>query len=145
MKKTIIFICLIGLSIPLMLTSQDAVDTWKGTELESEFYSVDLMIYRISPHPDGYRIEYYQPNGELFAVYASMDWFEDNQGGPGQIVWGDGEQYPYMTIFYKAGAISHIRLYLFDNQYHTSWGVLDRNKDYSEKFNIPFESFTLNY
>ncbi|MDC7224409.1 MAG: hypothetical protein PQJ60_11765 [Spirochaetales bacterium] len=144
MKKAIIIISLLGLIIPF-LTAQDAVDTWKGTDKESEYYSVNLMIYRISPHPDGYRVEYYQPNGDLFAVYLPLNWFEQGNTGPGQIVWGEGPQYPYMSLYYKDGKIDHMRLYVIDNEYHTSWGTMDRSKDYSEQFGIAFEDLKLEY
>ncbi|MDC7220470.1 MAG: hypothetical protein PQJ59_11040 [Spirochaetales bacterium] len=144
MKKAIIIICLLGLIIPF-IAAQDAVDTWKGTEVESEYYSVNLMIYRISPHPDGYRVEYYKPNGELFAVYVSLDWFEQGNHGPGQVVWGQGPQYPYMSLYYKDGKIDHMRLYVIDNEYDSSWGTLDRSKDYSDKFGVAFEDFKIEY
>ena len=143
MKRAIIIISLLGLIIPFTLAAQDAVDSWKGTDLESDYYSVNLMIYRVSPHPDGYRVEYYQPNGDLFAVYMPMDWFEKGNTGPAQIVWGEGPQYPYLTAYYKEGKVDHVRLYLIDNQFHTSWGTMDRTKDYSEQFAVSFEDFRL--
>ncbi len=145
MKKAIIIMSLLGLIIPFALTAQDAVMTWQGTDKESEYYSVNLMIYRVSPHPDGYRVEYYKPSGELYAVYMPMKWFEQGNQGNGQVVWGNGPQYPYMTIFYKDGKIDHMRLYVMEDEYHTSWGTLDRTKDYSDKFGVAFEDFRLEY
>jgi len=145
-KKAIIFMILIGISIPFALSAQDAVMTWQGTDKESEYYSVNLMIYRISPHPDGYRVEYYKPNGDLYAVYMPMEWF--GRGGSvasGQVVWGNGPQYPYMSVYYKDAKIDHFRLYVMADEYHTSWGTLDRTKDYTEQFSTPFEDFRLEY
>lgn len=146
MKKILITIFLIGLILPFTLSAQQVVDTWKGTDLESEFYAVDLMVYRVSPHPLGYRVEYYKPSGDLFAVYCPLSWFEKGSAGPAQIVWGDGQQYPYMSLYYKEGKIDHFRLYVKDNQYDTSWGTLERNNaDYEEKFSGAFEDFKIEY
>jgi hypothetical protein len=144
-KKRFIIISLLGLILTSTLTANDAVDTWKGTDKESEYYSMNLMIYRVSPHPDGYRVEYYKPSGDLFAVYLPLDWFEQGNSGPGIVVWGDGPQYPYMTVFYKDGKVDHMKLFLIDNQHHSSYGTLDRTKDYTDRFSIPFEDFKLEY
>ena len=146
MKKILIMIFMIGLTIPFTLTAQQAVDTWKGTDLESEFYAVDLMIYRVSPHSSGYRVEYYKPNGDLHAVYCPLEWFEKGSAGPGQIVWGNGPQYPYMSLYYKESIIDHFRLYVIDDQYHTTWGTLEANNpEYAEKFDTSFEDFKVEY
>lgn len=146
MKKILVTIFLIGLIIPSALSAQAVVDTWKGTELESDFYTVQLMIYRVSTHPMGYRVEYYKPNGDLFSVYCPLEWFEQGQTGPAQVVWGEGTQYPYMSLYYKDGKIHHFRLYLIDNQYHTSWGTLERaDSEYEEKFDVSFEDFSIEY
>ncbi len=106
----------------------------------SEYFFKTVPITRVYSHRDGYRIVYRRSNMELAVLYVPDDWFQFTPGagqrGKGELVMADDPSYPYMSIFWKEGEFSHIRLYLNSNKQHISWGDLDNPENYSDKFEI---------
>jgi len=102
---------------------------------DSDYYPKTMSINRIYPHELGYRVDYIKANRTLGTFYAPNDWFR-KAAGYGEIVYGQGAQYPYVTFYYKDGKIHHFRLYVVNNFSDMSWGVLRKDNDYTDKFNI---------
>ena len=100
----------------------------------SEFYPKTMAINKVYPHTMGYKVEYIKSNRTLGSFYAPTSWFK-KAAGYGEIVYGQGSQYPYATFYYKDGKIDHFRLYLVSNFNDISWGVL-RGSDYTKQFDV---------
>jgi hypothetical protein len=108
----------------------------------SSYYYVNVPIERIYPYRKGYVIDY--PTSAVLGIartYIPLEWFED---GPrketgevprGEIILlGSGKSWPYLTVYYKDGAFSHVRIYVRKERSHESWGGIPLNVNLDDKF-----------
>lgn len=102
-------------------------------ENESDYYPKTLQIARIFNHAKGYRVDYIRQDYTVGTFWAPVEWFR-GAASTGEIAFGTGRAYPYVTFFYKEGTVDHFRLYLIENPAHESWGLLDPNVDYTGEF-----------
>jgi len=135
-KKILYILILTVLLSPLFLAAEST---------ESEFYSVDLMVTMVSPHPMGYQVVYYDRYAKLHEVYLPLEWFKGNPAGKAEIVYGRGKSFPYLSLYYRNAELDHIRLYVFDSDTHPSWGTLSRQVDYTEEFSVSFEDLEIEF
>lgn len=105
-------------------------------ENESELYPKTMQIHKIYNHSNGFKIEYVKSDYSLGSFWAPIEWFRGTNS-TGGIAYGEGGAYPYVSFFYKAGEMSHFRLYLVENPAHESWGSLDPGTDFSGEFPDP--------
>ncbi|MCK5737335.1 MAG: hypothetical protein KAH21_12695 [Spirochaetaceae bacterium] len=102
-------------------------------ENESEIYPKTLHIGRIYNHSKGFRVDYIRQDYTVGSFWAPIEWFRGT-ASTGEITYGESKAYPYVTFYYKDGAVDHFRLYLIENPAHESWGSLDPGTDYSDRF-----------
>lgn len=136
MKKSLFILSLLLLLSGLAL-SADAVD--------SEYYSADLMVISVAPHPLGYKVVYYDRYANLHNLYLPLDWFQSDPAGKAEIVYGRGETFPYLSVIFKNSQIHHLRLYVYDTMNHPSWGTLSRQLDLTDEFNVEFENLDIQF
>ena len=105
-------------------------------ENESTFYPKTLQIHKIYNHSMGFKVEYIRQDYSLGSFWAPIEWFR-GAASTGEIAYGEGPSYPYVTFFYNSGELDHFRLYLIENPAHSSWGALDPTADYSGEFPDP--------
>ncbi len=138
MKRIILFVIVLLLMTTGVLFAQKFKD-------ESEFYPKTLQIHRIFTHSLGYKIEYITQSRELGVFWAPIEWFGGPAATTGEIAYGKGGAFPYMTFFFKNGELDHFRLYLYESPQHESWGTLDETQDYSGDFPSPDAKPELNF
>ena len=98
---------------------------------------------KLTFHPAlGYKIVFLKSDYTMGTFYVPCQWFNE-AGGRGEIVWGDDPAYPSFTVFYVDGTFSHIRLYVFSNIQHTSWGMLKADASVEKSFDI--DSLEIDY
>jgi len=101
-----------------------------------------VPIVKIYPHRLGYRVVYEKNTLDLHHIHVPLEWFRE-AGGKAHIVWGQDPAYPYLSVFWKDGEFSHIRLYLDEARDPRIWGDLkpgqldDQFKD-KETLNLQF-------
>jgi len=96
---------------------------------DSPYYYVNVPIERVFSYRKGYVIDYQTgATGTRTArTYIPLEWFEDGPRVNGEppkgelILMGSGSAWPYLTVFYKDGEFSHVRLYLRRDRGHASW------------------------
>ena len=67
-------------------------------------------------------------------VVLPAEWFTEI-GGKGEVVGLDsGKEWPSMSVFYKGGAFSHVRLQLRRSRAHETWGVVPLNVNIDDYF-----------
>jgi hypothetical protein len=104
---------------------------------ESEYYVKSVIVTKVYPHQDGYRIVYQRENLKLGVVYLPMDWFYTDGGArKAQVIYGEDPAYPYLSIFWRQGEFHHLRLYVNENKNHPTWGDLENYPGLGEKFNV---------
>ena len=102
-------------------------------ENESELYPKTVPIARVYNTENGLRVDYIRQDYTIGTFWAPIDWFR-GAASTGEIAYGEGAAYPYVTFYYKDGVVDHFRLYLIENPADESWGFLDPGVDYSDKF-----------
>lgn len=108
--------------IVLVLVAATAFAQSRPKDVES-IYARTLPIIKIFSHQLGYKIFYQTPRGDLDSFFVPVEWF-NQAGGKGNIAFGSGPQYPYMSIYYIDKKFSHIKLFLIESLLSDTWGVL---------------------
>jgi hypothetical protein len=88
-----------------------------------DVYVKSVPIVKILSHRLGYKVYYLKQNMDLASFYAPVQWFVGT-AGKGKIIWGRKPEYPYFTIVWENGEFLYIKLFLFENYDHDSWGTL---------------------
>jgi hypothetical protein len=140
MKKLVIaavFVVFLVIGSPIF--AQD-----KPKESQSEYYYKNITLEKIYPYRNGYVVQYRRGINSLDKAYLPMAWFT-YPGGRGEIInLPQGKAWPSLSIYYKNGKFSHVRLYVHRIATHETWGVIpqDVNIDSAfenvEDFNIKF-------
>ena len=100
---------------------------------ESEFYYISVPIEKIYMYRTGY-IVLYQKGFNLARVYIPTEWFT-NAGGKADLIYlGSGPVWPHLSIFYRDGEFSHVRLYVRRSWDHETWGVVPFHVDLDAYF-----------
>ena len=109
---------------------------------EPEIYPMTVYLTNVYRHSLGYKIDYSGSDLYLRESYLPGRWFT-SAAGKGEIIYAEGRSIPYMVVYYQNGEFSHLRLYVSNNPYHTSWDQLPAGLDLTEEFSV--EEPQLNY
>ena len=123
MKK----ICAVA-SVMLFLTAFSAFAD------ESKFYARSFNIEKVFFHQKGYKVTYITGKLKYVSTYLPHSWFSQSSTkngvqAKGELAWGNDPSYPYMTVFWRDGKFSHVRLYLKKSMFDISYGVINPNQD----------------
>jgi hypothetical protein len=101
---------------------------------ESEFFYVNVPIEKVYPYRKGYVIQYRKGVNQMARTYLPIEWFED-AGDKGDLIYlSSGNSWPYLTVYYKNGEFSHVRLYLRRDRAHASWGNITLGVNIDDRF-----------
>jgi hypothetical protein len=100
---------------------------------ESEYYYVSIPIEKIYIHNSGYMVTYMQ-GFHLVRTFIPHDWFTDPAGKADLITLGTGRAWPNLTIYYRNGEFSHVRLYVRRDRSHQTWGTVPFSVDLEQYF-----------
>ena len=133
-KKTLFLItllCILAGVAPLI--AQQNSSSSSSSEKEG-VYAITVSLERIYPYRKGYVARYRRGLGQTADAYLPIEWFE-GAGKKGDLIGlGSGTDWPHMTIFYKDGEFSHVRLYVRKERNHQSWGNVDLNVNIDDRF-----------
>jgi hypothetical protein len=116
-----------------------------AAENQSEFFYYNVPIERVYPYRRGYVVKYRRGAMGMATTYLPREWFND-AGGKGDLIYLDpGPKWPYLTVYYKEGQFSHVRLYLFRNRGHESWGNIPLGVNLDEQFDNVDENYRLEF
>jgi hypothetical protein len=116
-----------------------------SAENQSEFFYYNVPIERVYPYRRGYVVKYRKGSMGMGTTYLPREWF-NTAGGKGDLIYLDpGPKWPYLTVYYKAGQFSHVRLYLFRNRGHESWGNIPLGVNLDEQFDNVEENYRLEF
>ncbi len=138
-KKTLILLFTLTLLIASIapLSAQNNADD--GT---SAYYVRNMVISQVALGDFGYRVTYRNGRGRLHYAYIPHDWFRSAAGKAEQIdTWTKAA--PFMQVYYRDGAFSHVRLFLIPTYDHVSWTVLNDEED--TEANFASEELVINY
>ena len=102
------------------LFAQDAPRKFK----ESEYYYYNIPIEKIYAYRMGYVVIYRKGVNQMARTYLPDEWFT-TVGGKGELIGlSSGTEWPSMSVYYKSGKFSHIRLRVRRDRSHETWGVV---------------------
>jgi hypothetical protein len=94
----------------------------------SDLYVVQIPIEKIYPHAKGYVVEYRKNALGTSQMFIPAEWYtrhtDTKEPLKCEIVkLGPGKVWPYVALYYKAGVVDHVRLFVRKEPLHPSWGM----------------------
>jgi hypothetical protein len=129
--KQIVCTVLLGLilSVAPSLYAQELDD-------ESEYYYVSVPIEKIYMHREGYIVLYRVGTHRFASAYIPIEWFADPTGKADLITTGSGSLWPNMTVYYRSGVFSHVRLTVRRDIGHETWMIASQYMDVGDRFKV---------
>ncbi|MCL2271056.1 MAG: hypothetical protein FWC24_06920 [Treponema sp.] len=136
MKKVIfavIFTIFLVAGSPIFAQEEEQKqDKKKGNE--SIYYYKNLSLEKIFMYRRGYVVQYRRGPNRMGRAYLPHEWFTA-AAGKGEIInLPPGNSWPSMSVYYKEGEFSHVRLYVHRSPYHLTWGALPQNVNIDSYF-----------
>jgi len=126
MKKLIIVTIFLALISPVFAQSISDGN-------ESNMYYVNVPVERVYPTGKGYVVQYRKGMG-VATVGIPNEWFTDAASKAELITLPRGATWPTMTVFYREGEFSHVRLYVHPAKSHPTWSSVSQSTDVSRYF-----------
>ena len=104
------------------------------TDKESEFYYVSISLETIWPYRSGYIVQYRKGSQGVGRVYLPYEWFTDAASKAEIITLPRGNSWPSMSVYYKNGEFSHVRLYVHSWRSHQTWGNVPQTVNIDHEF-----------
>jgi hypothetical protein len=104
------------------------------------FFCITIPAAKIYSYARGYVFTYRKNSAETGRIYLPYEWFQKTvatntvQPKGTAILLRKGGVWPYLTIFYRNGEFSHIKLYARPESQHTSWGALPSGVNLEAEF-----------
>jgi hypothetical protein len=122
-----IFVVFLAVGLPVFAQNQK-------DERDSEYYYVNITLEKIFPYRKGYVVQYRKGLFQYGRAYLPSAWFTD-AGAKGEVITlPPGKVWPTLTVYYKNGVFSHVRLYVHRLASHQSWGSIPQNINLDDKF-----------
>jgi hypothetical protein len=131
MRKSLFLITL--LLIAASLAPLVAQQNTSSSDVEGS-YAITVSLERVYPYRKGYVVKYNRGLGATSDAYLPIEWFQGTGKKGELILMGSGTDWPHMTVFYKDGKFSHVRLYVRKERSHESWGNVPLNVNIDDRF-----------
>jgi hypothetical protein len=103
-------------------------------ENASEYYYVNILLEKIYPYRNGYVLQYRKGLNQIDRLYVPMEWFTSSAGKGELVTLPAGTAWPSLTVYYKNGEFSHVRLYVHHVASHQTWGTIPQNVNIDSRF-----------
>jgi hypothetical protein len=131
MKKLVFAaICIVFLAVGLPVFAQNQ----KNDRKDSEYYYVNMTLEKVYPYRKGYVIIYRKGMLQYGRAYLPAEWFTDADSKGEIIVLPRGNTWPSLTVYYRNGQFSHVRLYVHRWPNHPSWGNIPQYMNIDDQF-----------
>ena len=134
MKKLLFVLIIIALTLPVFAQS--------NSRNEGDMYYINVPLEKVYETHTGYVVQYRKGINQIGTVGLPYEWFTEAGGRAEVMKLPRGKNWPSLTIFYKEGVFSHIRLYIHPSRAHITWGVVPTGADVSRHF-MDAESFKI--
>jgi len=95
---------------------------------------VNVPIEKIQVYKKGYILQYRKGINKIGTLYIPNEWFSDAGGKGEMVLLPRGKEWPTLSIYYKEGEFSHIRLYIHRWKGHPTWGVVPLHVNIDDRF-----------
>jgi len=138
MKKLIIVLFFLALITPVFAQTT-------SPENPASLYYVNVPVEKVIVTSTGYIIQYRTASNVLAIVGLPNSWFTDAASCAELLKLPSASDWPTMSIFYKDGKFSHVRLYVHPAKSHWTWGSVPMGTNVSSYFTDDPESFKIQY
>jgi hypothetical protein len=129
-KKIVLLVVLAAFCQGMFLFAQER----PSFRHESEFYYFNFSIEKVYAYRLGYMVIYRNSSNRVARTFIPQEWFTA-MGGRGELVFlSSGTEWPSMSVYYRNGEFSHVRLRLRRERAHQTWGVVPLNINIDEYF-----------
>ena len=135
MKKLIIVLICAAVISPLFAQDDSRYNS-------SDIYYTNVSVEKVYPTGQGYIIQYRRGVNQIGTVGIPNEWFTDAASKAELINLPWGNSWPTLSVFYKNGEFSHVRLYVHRAKGHITWGSISQSTDVSRYF-VDSDSFKL--
>jgi len=101
---------------------------------QSEYYYKNITLERIYPYRTGYVVQYRKGINQMDKAYLPMSWFTSSAGKGEIVTLPNGNVWPSLSIYYKNGEFSHVRLYVHHLDSHQTWGTIPQDINLDSTF-----------
>ena len=101
---------------------------------ESEYYYINISVEKVFPYRKGYVVQYRRGLNRIATTYLPAEWFTMTASKGEILNLPRGQSWPSMSVYYKNGEFSHVRLYVHPQQTHRTWGNIPQNVNVDHKF-----------
>jgi len=136
MKKLMFVLIIAALAIPAFAQYSSGSG--------GDMYYINVPVERVYLAYEGYLIQYRNGANTLGTIGIPYEWFTDSASRAEIMKTPPGRDWPSMSVFYKDGEFSHVRLYVHRTRSHITWSVVPMGVDVSGHFREP-ESFRLEF
>ena len=136
MKKLLFVLVIMALAIPVF-AQYNSGDT-------GDMYYINVPVEKVYLAYEGYLIQYRNGANTVGTVGIPYEWFTDSASRAELMRTAPGKDWPSMSVFYRDGEFSHVRLYVHRSRAHVTWSVVPMGADVSGHFGAP-ESFRLEF
>ncbi|MDR3123254.1 MAG: hypothetical protein LBU16_05700 [Treponema sp.] len=133
MKKILFFTTLLFIAAGLAPLVAQQTASPSSSDAEGS-YAITVSLERVYPYRKGYVVKYTRGLGKTADAYLPIGWFEGAGKKAELILLGSGTDWPHMTVFYRDGKFSHVRLYVRKERSHESWGNVPLNVNIDDRF-----------
>ena len=130
MKKLVfaaIFVVFLAIGLPVFAQNQTG-------NKDSEYYYVNITLEKIFPHRRGYIVQYRKGDFQYGRTFLPAEWFTEPNSKGEVITLPPGPSWPSMSVYYRDGVFSHVRLYVHRWASHESWGSIPQNTKLDDQF-----------
>jgi hypothetical protein len=101
---------------------------------ESEYFYVNVPIEKVYAYSKGYVVQYQKGLGQMARAYLPLEWFNGATARSELIYLGTGPAWPSLTVYYKNGDFSHVRLTVRRAVGHETWGTIPQGTNIDDRF-----------
>jgi len=123
-----IFVVFLAVGLPVF--AQNRTDERK----DSEYYYVNITLEKIFPYRKGYIVQYRKGLFQYGRAYLPAEWFAAADSKGEVIPLPPGKSWPSLSVYYRDGVFSHVRLYVHRWASHQTWGNIPQNVNLDGQF-----------
>ena len=103
-------------------------------EHSSEYFYKNVHLEKVYPTRLGYILQYRKGINGIARMYVPNEWFTNAAGKAELLYLLPGKDWPSVTVYFKEGEFSHLRLYVHRSKGHDTWGNVPLNVDITPYF-----------
>ncbi|MCL2190582.1 MAG: hypothetical protein FWB79_01160 [Treponema sp.] len=95
---------------------------------------INVPLERIWSHRLGYVVQYRRSGNRVARAYLPGEWFAGGDARGELVSLPPGRSWPSMSVFFRDGEFSHVRLNVHRSAAHETWGIVPAEINIDNRF-----------